>query len=224
MEPDSVRDFTYRNSILDDVSRIDNAVYRGVMSLLLSRNVHDFGSERKPAKSVPWEDIEDHHIFPKRFLGPYGLKGDIANNIANRTPLTRTTNSNIANAAPHVYLADRKTIGSLPIEPVLTDHLINPQLAMEPFATDGYKMFLKDRTEQIIHQIAKHVSADPLLELAADVPLFVEHCEAVAAEIDVKLRWLGEQARRGLSVWSGALPVRHVMLEVACEPSIVGSL
>lgn len=58
----------------------------------------------------------------------------------------------------------------------------------------------------------------------ADVPLFVEHCEAVAAEIDVKLRWLGEQARRGLSVWSGALPVRHVMLEVACEPSIVGSL
>jgi hypothetical protein len=58
----------------------------------------------------------------------------------------------------------------------------------------------------------------------ADVPLFVEHCEAVAAEIDVKLRWFGEQARRGLSVWSGALPVRHVMLEVACEPSVVGSL
>ena len=58
----------------------------------------------------------------------------------------------------------------------------------------------------------------------ADVPLFVEHCEAVAAEIDVKLRWLGEQARRGRSVWSGALPGRHVMLEVACEPSVVGSL
>ena len=69
--------------------------------------------------------------------------------------------------------------------------------------------------------------ADPLRGLTvqlADVPLFVEHCEAVAAEIDVKLRWLGEQARRGLSVWSGALPVRHVMLEVACEPSVVGSL
>ena len=58
----------------------------------------------------------------------------------------------------------------------------------------------------------------------ADVPLFVEHCEAVAAEIDVKLRWLGEQARRGRSVWSGALPGWHVMLEVACEPSVVGSL
>jgi hypothetical protein len=38
-EPESVRDFTYRVTILDDVSRIDNAIYRGVMSLLLSRNV-----------------------------------------------------------------------------------------------------------------------------------------------------------------------------------------
>src|SRR5262249_11044897 len=64
----------------------------------------------------------------------------------------------------------------------------------------------------------------PAYRFKADVPLFVEHCEAVAAEIDVKLRWLGEQARRGLSVWSDALPVRHVMLEVAYEPSVVGSL
>ena len=29
--------------------------------------------------------------------------------------------------------------------------------------------------------------------LFRDVPLFVEHCEAVAAEIDIKRRWLGEQ-------------------------------
>ena len=62
------------------------------------------------------------------------------------------------------------------------------------------------------------------VSLARDVPLFVEHCEAVAAEIDVKRRWLGEQVRRGLSFLSGALPERHVALEVACEPSVVGSL
>jgi hypothetical protein len=30
-----------------------------------------------------------------------------------------------------------------------------------------------------------------------DVPLFVEHCEAVAAEIDMKRRWLGEQGHLG---------------------------
>ena len=48
-------------------------------------------------------------------------------------------------------------------------------------------------------------------------------CEAVAAEIDVKRRWLGEQGRR-VSFCSGVLPERHVTREVACEPSVVGSL
>jgi hypothetical protein len=62
------------------------------------------------------------------------------------------------------------------------------------------------------------------MKVSRDVPLFVEHCEGVATEIDVKLRWLGEQARHGLSFLSGALPGRHVALEVACEPSVVGSL
>ena len=56
-----------------------------------------------------------------------------------------------------------------------------------------------------------------------DVPHFVEHCEAVAAEIDVKRRWLGEQESR-VSFCSGLLPERHVTREVACEPSVVGSL
>ena len=123
---------SYRISILDDVSRIDNAVYRGVMSLLLSRNVRDFGPARKQAKSVPWEDIEDHHIYPKGFLRPYGIKGEKANNIANRTPMTRTTNGAIGNTAPHVYLTDKKIVGSEPIKPVLEEHLINPELALEP--------------------------------------------------------------------------------------------
>ena len=61
------------------------------------------------------------------------------------------------------------------------------------------------------------------LLLMGDVPHFVEHCEAVAAEIDVKRRWLGEQGRR-VSFCSGVLPERHVTREVACEPSVVGSL
>ena len=54
--------------------------------------------------------------------------------------------------------------------------------------------------------------------------LFVEHCEAVAAEVDVTRRWLGEQGRRGLSFSSDVLPERHGVPEVACEPSVGRSL
>jgi hypothetical protein len=59
---------------------------------------------------------------------------------------------------------------------------------------------------------------------SGDVPLLVEHCEAVAAEVDVTRRWLGEQGRRGLSGFSDVLRGRHVTQEVACEPSVVRSL
>jgi hypothetical protein len=164
-EPDSVRDFSYRISILDDVSRMDNAIYRGVMSLLLSRNVRDFGPARKQAKSVPWEDIQDHHIYPKQFLAPNGLKGDKVNNIANRTPLTRSTNGAIGNTAPHVYLTDTKIVGSkLPIDAALEEHLINPKLALQPFTAEIYDKFLKDRTARIIREIEKLVSAEPIVE------------------------------------------------------------
>jgi len=52
------------------------------------------------------------------------------------------------------------------------------------------------------------------------VPLFVEHCEAAAAEIDVKRRWPGEQERR-LSFCFGELAELHATLEVAYAPSVV---
>ena len=57
-----------------------------------------------------------------------------------------------------------------------------------------------------------------------DVPLFVEHCEAAAAEVDVTRRWLDQQGRRELSFSFDVLAERYGVPEVACAPSIVGSL
>jgi hypothetical protein len=54
--------------------------------------------------------------------------------------------------------------------------------------------------------------------VAEDVPLIVEHCEAVAAGVDVTRRWLGEQERRGLSFSFDVLAERLGVLEVACKP------
>ena len=54
-----------------------------------------------------------------------------------------------------------------------------------------------------------------------DVPLFVEHCEAVTAVVDVTRRWVDEQERRDLSFFqSGAvrreLLVRFQSAEAFC--------
>lgn len=163
--PDSVKEFVYRPSILEDVSRIDNAIYRGVFSLILARNARDWGPERKLIRDAPWEDIEDHHIYPKRFLAPYGIKGEAANNIVNRTPLLRRTNAAINNDAPHVYLAKHSVVGAAPLDSVLSEHLLDEKLALTPFTEDAYDAFKRARARRIINAIAEAVVADPIAGL-----------------------------------------------------------
>jgi hypothetical protein len=163
-EPESVREFLYKTSLLHDVSRVDNAIYRGVISLLLSRKIHDFGPHRQSLAEVQWEQIEDHHIYPKRFLAPYGIKGEAVNNIFNRTPLVRDTNSAIGNMAPHVYLGDTRIIGATPIEPILSEHLISPDVALKPFTLELYKEFRADRTQGIMKLVEDVVGVSPQAE------------------------------------------------------------
>jgi hypothetical protein len=53
-EPESVREFALRESVLDDVSRIDSGIYRGVMTLLLSSGVQDLGKGNVELKRCSW--------------------------------------------------------------------------------------------------------------------------------------------------------------------------
>jgi hypothetical protein len=86
------------------------------------------------------------------------------NNIANRTPLMRTTNAAIGNTAPHVYLTDSKIVGSEPIEGAVSTHLVDPQLVIQPFTAELYDRFLVDRTRRIRFAIKTAVGAEPLAE------------------------------------------------------------
>ena len=150
LEPDSVKEFSYRTSILDDVSRVDNAVYRGVISLLLARKVHDLGAERKSIAAARWEEIEDHHIYPKGFLAPNGVRGEKVNNIANRTPLMRSTNAAIGNLAPNVYLMNKVIVGNEFFEGVLKEHLIDQPIVLRQFSVELYDEFLAARKKEIL--------------------------------------------------------------------------
>lgn len=164
LEPDSVKEFSYRTSILDDVSRVDNAVYRGVISLLLARKVHDFGPERRSLSAARWEEIEDHHIYPKAFLGPNGLKGEKVNNIGNRTPLMRSTNASIGNLAPNVYLTNPEIVGGQPLDDVLAEHLIDRGIVLKQFSVEHYDEFLSTRKKEIFSAIKAAVEVDPIVD------------------------------------------------------------
>jgi hypothetical protein len=135
------------------------------MSLLLSKKIHDFGPGRRELMAVPSDELEDHHIYPKRFLFPYGIKGEKVNNIANRTPITRATNSAIGNTAPHVYLSDRKVVGLEPIESTLAEHLIDSTLIHKPFSAEVFDQFVADRKKKILTAIGAAVHSEPIAEL-----------------------------------------------------------
>jgi hypothetical protein len=108
-EPESVKLFSLPKNLLQDVARQDDAIYRGIMSMLLAREVKDFRSPHPPLTEKLVSEVEDHHIFPQKYLGPSGIKGEEANQIANRTPILNTTNRRIQNNAPRQYLNDSGT-------------------------------------------------------------------------------------------------------------------
>jgi hypothetical protein len=84
------------------------------------------------------------------------------NNIANRTPLLRSTNNAFGNTAPHVYLKDINIVGVEPLEPTLKVHLIRPEIAFQPFTEHVYQEFMTDRTTQILSAISDVVDIEPL--------------------------------------------------------------
>jgi len=81
-------------------------------------------------------------------VSPYGIKGEKVNNIANRTPLSRTTNSAIGNTTPHVYIIDSKVVGVESIEPVLAEHLIDSNLIRKAFTAELYDQFIVSRKKR----------------------------------------------------------------------------
>ncbi len=160
--PTSVSGFELSKGILDGAARANNTVYRGVLCMLLSKGVLDFGKSRTPITLDLTSQIEDHHIYPKAFLSPYNIKGDLANTVLNRTPLLASTNKAIGNDAPHVYGQNQKTLGQKLSRSDLEGHCISDEIFFTPFTEEIYKAFLENRKSQLMKEIANRVQVDPI--------------------------------------------------------------
>jgi hypothetical protein len=153
-QPEAVRDFGFRESILDDVFRVDSGIYRGILSLLLSSGLTDFGSRQERLSEIAWEAIDDHHIYPSKLLRSHGIKGGHANTILNRTPIHSITNQRIGDKAPDVYFHDKSIVGPNGIsDAVLEQHAIPKQRIREQFSRGNYETFLEERKMEILIRI-----------------------------------------------------------------------
>jgi hypothetical protein len=137
---------------LRGVSRQGAAAYKGVMNLIALSGARDFANN----DGITFHDLDDHHIFPRKFLkDEYGITGERANTILNRTLIVDSTNKKISYRSPSKYL--KFVFPSDYEQTILASHLISTGAA-EAMADDDYEAFLNTREETLLSRIREMIS------------------------------------------------------------------
>lgn len=157
--PDVISSLRFDPKALHDVTPNQRALYRGTMCLILGSGTgaRDFHTQAViTGKLISEEGIDDHHIFPAKFLEK--KKGvDVRRKrdcVLNRTLIDRTTNQMISDRAPSKYLAEMQKTPGFPFDTVLKSHCL-PTGTKSPFWTDDYEAFLTWRENRLWEEIQR---------------------------------------------------------------------
>lgn len=151
--PESVldmRDTLNKTFTILDKKYSGNAVYKGVFNLLFMNDAKDFYENDKIKFS---EELDDHHIFPKKFLEnkSVDVNYDI---VANRTLITSKTNKRISKKAPATYIEEMTNIykNEEKVKKVLQEHFINEEMydIMLNTKEDSDKETIKNNFEKFV--------------------------------------------------------------------------
>lgn len=142
-------------NILRTVTRQSSALYRGVLCLLIRNGALDFHKQtRISTLSLEAEDIDDHHVFPQKYLNNNYDLSEI-NCILNRTLIDSRTNKTIQANPPSVYLGlIKQTVGQSKLEEILKSHLLIID-GSSPLFVDKFREFLDERQSVIQNLIDK---------------------------------------------------------------------
>jgi hypothetical protein len=123
----------------------------------MKENAEDFRSGQKFDHIVFFgENVDIHHIFPKKWCDDRKIKPAIYDSIINKTPLAYRTNRIVGGVAPSIYLSKLETgnaetppITSQNLDQYLASHLIDPIL----LRTDNFSAFMEDRQARLLKLI-----------------------------------------------------------------------
>jgi len=126
--PDAVTDMRSKLDIIKiDTKYPGSSIYKGVFNLLFKRGAWDFYEKDKIKFSV--KDLEDHHIFPRKFLESKNVKVE-KDVVLNRTLILSSTNRKISRKSPATYIEEMiKIHGSKEeVKRILEKHFINEEM------------------------------------------------------------------------------------------------
>lgn len=155
--PEVIRQFRFDPVTLKQTHKPASPIYKGVICLTLSTTPKalDFHTAGEITEAlVRSGKIEDHHLFPKRFLkNSLGIaKKEKVNCVLNRTLIHEETNRSIAGRAPSRYLND--ICQEFNVDTVLRTHLI-PVGPDSSLRNDDFEQFIKDRQGLVLAEIKR---------------------------------------------------------------------
>lgn len=155
--PTTIRDATFRAERLRTMRMRISAAYKGVNALLMKVGAQDFRSGQTFGHAMFFgENVDIHHIFPRKWCEENRIKAATYDSIINKTPLAYRTNRIIGGVAPSSYLtklqsgnAETPPIPKENLDQYLASHLINPT----HLRADDFHSFMEDRQTQLLRLI-----------------------------------------------------------------------
>ncbi len=152
--PETVSAFRFDPAVLRETTARQRAVYRGVLALVLRNQARDFHSHRVLDLKVMQDNhVDDHHIFPNKYLERRGVSPRQRDCVLNHTLIDRATNQSIGDRAPSLYLKEILTARGEPrFTELLESHLL-PAGPASPFWSDDFDDFLAARQDAVWAEI-----------------------------------------------------------------------
>jgi len=141
-----MKDVLNKTFKLIDKENAGNSVYKGVFNLLFINDARDFYEDDK--LKFNRVDLDDHHIFPKKFLEEKGISDNI-NCILNRTLIHSSTNKSISKKAPADYINEmiKRLKSEDNTKQLLNQHFINDKMyqIMKEVNNNSADKFVQDK-------------------------------------------------------------------------------
>lgn len=155
--PENVRHFHFNPEQLRDVTPRQRSLYRATICLILASGERplDFHSGAVlNERLLTSNGIDDHHIFPAKYLEKCGIDSRLRDCVLNRCLIDSDTNQRIGCRAPSDYMAELRDEQDFPMEAVLRNHLIPCQFESGLWDND-FSKFLHQRMRVIAEKILR---------------------------------------------------------------------
>jgi hypothetical protein len=155
-EPQTIGTFLFDPSALLNITPRQRAIYRGVLSLVMKNHARDFHShDILTAEIIRQHEVDDHHIFPNKYLERNGVESRARDCVLNHTFIDRKTNIRISDRAPSEYMEEiLDERGVEKFNELLDSHFL-PMQEDHFFITNDYSGFLLWRQDKIWKEIQK---------------------------------------------------------------------